>query len=217
MPSGSSRAPSWSRPPSRVDHWAVRSTKLPAATQVGDREDDLWERITAERDRYWTATGQVKADRSALASRVTQAASSVAAVESTLRSLDDDAAAVDRLRDEARVLSEQQKAYKETEVEFVARFEAIRSRRHDIARLEGLYDTALAQQDRMLGVSIVRAELRQRVADSAAAVVEIESQIAGALPTRPEVLARLTTVQQKFDAVKTENSPGRGRPAVCGR
>ena len=178
--------------------------KASGGDTTGDREDDLWERITAERDRYWTATGQVKADRSALANRVTDAASSVAAVESTLRSLDDDAAAVDRLRDEARVLSEQQKAYKEREDELAARFEAIQSRRHDVARLEGLYDTALAQRDRMLGVSIVRAELRQRVADSAAAVVEMESQIAGALPTRQEVLARLTTVQQKFDAVKAE-------------
>ncbi len=178
--------------------------KATGGDTTGDREDDLWERITAERDRYWTATGQVKADRSALANQVTHAASSVATVESTLRSLDDDAVAVDRLRDEARVLSEQQKAYKEREDELVARFEAIQSRRHDIARLEGLYDTALAQRDRMLGVSIVRAELRQRVADSAAAVVEIESQVAGALPTRQEVLARLTTVQQKFDAVKTE-------------
>ena len=86
----------------------------------------------------------------------------------------------------------------------MARFEAIQSRRNDIARLEGLHDTALAQRDRMLGVSIVRAELRQRVADTAAAVVEIESQVAGALPARQEVLARLTTVQQKFDAVKAE-------------
>ena len=42
------------------------------------------------------------------------------------------------------------------------------------------------------------------MADTAAAVDEIESKVAGALPARQEVLARLTTVQQKFDAVKAE-------------
>ena len=103
-----------------------------------------------------------------------------------------------------RSCPEQQKAHEESENELVAQFEAIQSRRNDVARLEGLRDTALAQRDQLLGVSIVRAELKQRVADTAAAVVEIESQVAGALPARQEVLARLTTVQQKFDAVKAE-------------
>ena len=97
MPSGSSRAPNWSRPPSPVDHWARALDKAAGGDATGDREDDLWERITAERDRYWTATGQVKAERTALSNRVAEAASRVAALEAALRSLDDDAAAVDRL------------------------------------------------------------------------------------------------------------------------
>jgi len=178
--------------------------KAAGGDTTGDREDDLWERINAERERYWTATGQVKAERTALASRVTDAAAKVAALETTLRSLDDDAAAVDRLSDEANVLLQQQAAHKESEDRLVARFEAIQSRRSDVTRLEGLRDTALAQRDRVLGVGIARADLRQRVADTAAAVVEIEALVAGALPTRREVLGRLTTVQQKFDAVKAE-------------
>jgi uncharacterized protein YhaN len=178
--------------------------KAAGGDTTGDREDDLWERITAERDRYWTATGQVKADRTALAAQVAEATSRVASLEIALHSLDDDAAAVDRLCDEAKVLQAQQLAHKESEDELVARFEAIQSRRSDITRLQGLRDTALAQRDRLLGVSNARADLKQRVADTAAAVVEIESQVAGALPARQEVLARLTTVQQQFDAVKVE-------------
>jgi uncharacterized protein YhaN len=169
-----------------------------------DREDDLWERIISERERYWTATGQVKTERTALSAQVAEAASRVAVLEATLHSLDDDAAAVDRLCDEAKVLLEQQNAHKQSEDELVARFEAIQSRRSDVARLEGLRGTALAQRDRMLGVSKARADLKQRVANTAAAVVEIESQVAGALPARQEVLARLTMVQQRFDAVKAE-------------
>jgi len=178
--------------------------KAAGGDTTGDREDDLWERITAERERYLTATGQVKADRTALASRITEAAAKVDALEATLRSLDDDAAAVDRLCDEAKVLLERQNAHKESEDELVARFEAIQNRRSDVTRLEGLRDTALARRDRMLGVGIARADLKQRVADTAAAVVEIESQVAGALPARQQVMARLITVQQQFDAVKAE-------------
>ena len=56
----------------------------------------------------------------------------------------------------------------------------------------------------MLGVSKARADLEQRVANTAATVIEIESQIAGALPARQEVVARLAMVQQSFDAVKAE-------------
>jgi AAA ATPase domain len=178
--------------------------KAAGGDTTGDREDDLWERITAERERYWTATGQVKTDRTVLANRVAEAAANVAALETTLRSLDDDAAAVDRLCDEAKVLVERQNAHKESEDELVARFETIQNRRSDVTRLEGLRDTALAQRDRMFGVGLARADLRLRVADTAAAVVEIESQVDGSLPARQEVLGRLTAVQQKFDAVKAE-------------
>jgi len=171
---------------------------------AGDREDDLWERITAERDRYWTATGQVRADRTARANRVLEATSRVAALEAALRSLDDDAAAVDRLGDEAKVLWEKKGAQEESEIALVAQFEAIQSRRNDVARLEGWRDTALAQRDHLLGISNVRAELRQRVVDTAAAVAEIESQVARALPARQEVLTRLHEVQQKFEAAKAD-------------
>ena len=129
--------------------------KAAGGDTTGDREDDLWERITAERERYWTATGQVKADRTALGQPGHRRPHEVAALETALRSLDDDAAAVDRLCDEAKVLLEKQKVHKEREDELAARFEAIQSRRNDVARLEGLRDTALAQRDRMLGVSNV--------------------------------------------------------------
>jgi hypothetical protein len=172
---------------------------------TGDRGDDLWERITAERERYWTATGQVKAERTALARKVADADARVAELETALRSLDDDAATVARLCDEAEVLSEKMTAQEESEIALTAQFEAVQSRRNDVTRLEGLRDTALAQRDRLLGISNVRAELKQRVLDTAAAVVELEAQVAGTLPARREVVTRLQMVQQEFEAVKAES------------
>ena len=135
--------------------------KAAGGDATGDREDDLWERITAERDRYWTATGQVKADRSALSSQVSDAASRVAdagdrapLVGRRCRSSGPPRAMRPRSWRKGRRPSE------ESEDALVAQFEAIQSRRHDVARLEGLHDTALAQRDHLLGVSSVRAELQ---------------------------------------------------------
>ncbi len=176
--------------------------KAAGGEAAGDREDDLWERITAERNRYWTATGQVKGDRTGLSARVSDAASRVAELETRLRSLDDGATAVDRLCDEAKVLAEGKKVQEESERALALQFEAIQSRRHEVTRLEGLHDTALAQRDHLLGLSSVRAELKQRVVGAAAAVVEIESHVARALPAREDVEARLQSVQREFDAVK---------------
>ena len=61
--------------------------------------------------------------------------------------------------DEAKVLAEEKSAQEESESALTAQFEAIQSRRNDVARLEGLRDTALAQRDHLLGLSSVRAEL----------------------------------------------------------
>jgi uncharacterized protein YhaN len=178
--------------------------KAAGGETTSDREDDLWERITAERDRYWTATGQAKVDRAAVGTQVDEANSKVIELETILRSLDDDAAAVDRLCDEAKVLLETQRTHREREDELVALFETIQTRRNDVIRLEGLRDTALAQRDRLLGVSTARTDLLARVADTAATVVEIQSQVASALPISQEVMARLKAVQEKFDAIKAE-------------
>jgi len=171
---------------------------------AGDREDDLWERISAERDRYWTATGQVKAERTALAARVADAATRVATLEAELRSLDDDAASVDRLCDEAKVLRDRKRAYKKSEDELAVQFEAIQSRRSDVTRLEGLRDTALAQRDHVLGLKNVRADLIRRVAGTAAAVAAIESHMATAVPARQEGKAILGALHEQLDAVKEQ-------------
>jgi uncharacterized protein YhaN len=178
--------------------------KAAGGDTTGDREDDLWERISAERERYWTATGQVKGDRATLSTQVSDAALRVVELESRLRSLDDDAAAVDRLRDEAKVLVAKKDAQEENEIALAGQFETIQSRRNDVTRLGGLRDAALATRDHMLGLSNVRADLRRRVADTASAVVELEAEIARALPAREEVVRRLTLAQQELDDVKTE-------------
>jgi hypothetical protein len=59
--------------------------------------ENLWERIQAERDLYWTPGGQSKAHRIALADRVTEARDAVKSIESEIAQMDIDVAEVDRL------------------------------------------------------------------------------------------------------------------------
>jgi hypothetical protein len=169
---------------------------------AGEREDDLWARITTERDRYWTATGQEKTGRAASAARVAEIVSRVAELEATLSGLEDDAEEVDRLIDETKVLANKQKDQEEVEAGLAKQFEAIQSHRNEVTRLAGLRDTAQAHRDRVLEVSKSRTNLVQRAADAAVTVSELESQVVGALPARKQVEDHLRETQQKVEVCK---------------
>ncbi len=140
--------------------------KAAGGEATGDREDDLWERISAERDRYWTATGQVKGDRTALA------AGSPTPRRRSLRWRPHSArwttmpSAVDRLVDEAKVLRKDRRSRRRERTSSSRSSRRSKAAVNDVARLEGLHDTAVAQRDHLLGVSGIRAELRERVAET---------------------------------------------------
>ena len=171
---------------------------------AGDRGDDLWARITAERDRYWTATGQEKSDRAASATRVAETTSRVAELEATLRGLEDDAEEVDRLIEEAKVLANEQEHQEEVEVGLAKQSEAIQSHRNEVTRLAGLRDTAQAHRDRVLEVSKGRTNLVERSADTAGAVRELVLQAEGALPARIQVEDHFREARQKVDVCKRQ-------------
>lgn len=57
---------------------------------TGGESDDLWERVCAERDRYWTPTGQAKGDLVAAAKAVGKCAAEVDALLAVLASVEED-------------------------------------------------------------------------------------------------------------------------------
>jgi len=171
---------------------------------AGDREDDLWVRITTERDRYWTATGQAKADRTAASARVAASASQVAEFEAILLGLEEDAEQVARLMADAAALVNKQKDHDDVLDDLVARFEAIKTRRDKVERLAGLRDTAQAHHGRALEVSKSRTELVKRTTDAADAVAKLKSQVEAALPARTQVEDRRVETQKTFDVCKGE-------------
>ena len=102
---------------------------------TGDREDDLWERITNERDRYFTPTGQERVERTTLRAEVAAAQARVDALTAELGSFDDDAAQVARLRHDAVVLADRLVAQDRIEANLAEKFEAIERRRAELGRL----------------------------------------------------------------------------------
>jgi len=74
-----------------------------------DREDDLWERIVAERARYWTPTGRPSAERERLTARLAEAEDGVRQVEAELRQLEAHVDEMARLEAEAADLAPRQR------------------------------------------------------------------------------------------------------------
>ena len=67
---------------------------------TGEDEDNLWRRICDERDKYWTATGRVRQERSDLRRKVEESQEKVNDLNRRLQGIELDAARVDELRAE---------------------------------------------------------------------------------------------------------------------
>jgi hypothetical protein len=156
-----------------------------------DREDDLWARITAERDRYWTATWHEKGDRSALQADLEAATFLVAQIEDSLSELQVDADEVARLVQSARALIERQRDQTEFEIELSEKFAAIERQRNQVDRLRSVRDTARADRDRAQEIGRSRSDQVERVSAVSAAVRELETISESAVPALEAAEGRL--------------------------
>ena len=163
-------------------------------------EDDLWARITIERERYWTANGQAKVDRKAAAAAVAVGAARVEEIEALLRGLEADAAMVGRLGQEDLVLVEKQVANDDELAGLRVRSDAINAHQNAVNRLTAQRDTAQADHTRVLGVSERRAEQVQRFVDASREVDTIKARIAAAVPARALAEGHQADLQQKVSA-----------------
>lgn len=65
---------------------------------AGEREDSLWDAITAERSKYWTATGNSSTDRRKLAESLESARADLAGLTEQSNQLEDDVEEMSRLK-----------------------------------------------------------------------------------------------------------------------
>jgi hypothetical protein len=173
------------------------------AERSGDREDALWERICAERDRYVTATGQTRGDRIALAHAVDAARERVTAVEAQLASLDADAEEVARLDVDAADLERQLADRAVVETELAERSRLVDQRRGEVARLSAEHAAAAADHERWEAARARRSELVDDARRCADEVAKREAETERARPAQGAARAHLAAVEADAARART--------------
>lgn len=166
--------------------------------QAGDREGALWERVTEERDRYWTATWQVKVDRVNAAAALEAARSRVALIDARLRSLDEATEEVARLADQARGLEAVQLEHLATQGRHAEQLEAVTQRRSEVRQLGSEVDAARAVQSRLEQLWTRRLELVDEVDSRAAVLAKRTAEMLEAQPAKVAAAQRRALVLQQL-------------------
>ena len=162
------------------------------------REDDLWDHICTERERYWTPSGQPKADRRSVERKLADARETVAALTVRLEEIAGDVTEVDRrLADEKRLVDARERSRQE-ENELQERWNLLEQRRRDIESLAATHDAAVERRDRVDGETQRRAEQIQALADKAGELSALESEAGEAAPALAAILAHSTAADAEL-------------------
>lgn len=170
-----------------------------AGHQGSDREDDLWERIVEERNRYWTPTGRPSAERQNLADRVRGADEAVRTIEAELRQLEAQTDEMARLQAEAAELTAQQRELEAQERELVERFEAVVDLQRDLDRQSVALQALAADRDRWHRAAAARHQLAADLQDKAERVAQATALLATAAPEQAAVAERQRRAAARHD------------------
>ena len=165
-------------------------------TQVASSDDALWDRICAERLRYWTGTGRESQERKSLANRVDQAKGKIDDLDAQLRAIEDDAAEACRLAGQEGDLAFQRDEAAEAVSTLSEQWEATESVRNQVERLGDNHTTALAQREVIDGQMQRRRELVDAVRDRSRVLASLEDEIEQNAP------GLALAVQQSEEATK---------------
>lgn len=143
-------------------------------SQAGAREDDLLARIHAERDRYWTAGGKKRADRTDRAAAVAAAAERVAGLEARLAELDAHAERVGVLARRLQELASQQASCVAERAQARDAWAAAEAAQRELERAEQRQRAAAARRAQAADAVARRDEL---VDDLANAVAELDKLV----------------------------------------
>lgn len=170
--------------------------------RVGDRENDLWGRICQERDRYWTPTGQVNAQRNASASRVETAQDEVVKIETSLRELDNATDEVARLDDEKKTLEVCQKEQESIEAGLAERSAAVLRLQGEVNQLAPKCDAATLERDKWIAAGERRQELVNDVAAYKQALHARQAAFEAAEPARAAATGLAATTREQFEQAR---------------
>ena len=164
--------------------------KAAGGDRSGGREDDLWERICAERSQYWTATGRVSAARQASADEVEKAESTLREFGARLEAIEADVAEVERLvTDEVRLVATLDDCERR-ESELREQWDSTERLRERVESLDSDHRAAVAERDRVEGDHRRREDLRKEQAERTDELANLEAAVEQAAPVLAAVVRR---------------------------
>lgn len=168
------------------------------ADLTGADQDDLWDRIVAERDHYWTPTGRPSAERTRLAERVDAAGAEVEDIQAAIRAVEARTDDFARLESDAVELTASQVHLTEAESEAAVRVKALDGLRREVAQVEADARTATSDHDRWAQLHATRTRLVDAVEQKKEALVGSEAALAESAPAQADAertLAQLTAAR----------------------
>ena len=178
---------------------------------VTDREETLWTRISEEYDKYWTATGQVRSDRSASEQMVQEARDKVAELEGQLQEIESDAAQMSRLIDESTRLSEAAKEFEKSERELGQRWNAVDRLSVEVDRLDAIHGESEAQLDGASSKWQRRQDLIAALQASTKALSALEAEAEDAVPGLATATRRSEDAAAALKEAEVAMANARGR------
>lgn len=164
------------------------------ADAADPEQDDLWDKIVAERDRYWTATGRPSVERTRLAERVESAAAEVEAIQAEIRAVEARTDEFARLEAEAVELAGRQAELAANEADAVERLSALDGLRREVDQAEAHARAASSDHERWRQLAATRTGLVEAVAQRCQVLAASEALLAESVPTRVEAERNLAIV-----------------------
>ena len=141
-----------------------------------DREETLWTRISDEYDKYWTATGQVRRDRSESKKSVQKARDNVTELESQIREIESDTDQMSRLVGDSSRLTGAVKEFEKSERELEQRWSEVDRLRDEVERLDAIHAASEAQRDSAASNWKHRQDLIDALATATEALTALETE-----------------------------------------
>ena len=166
----------------------------------GDQKDDLWNRICAEREKYWTDAGQPRKVRKEARSSLAEARATVEELATKLELVADDVDEVERRLEGRERLNELKAAAERDEQALEGRCRDLERLQDNVARLNAEHQTAVEKRDRSDADMTRRDELIRDVADAKQNEEDLKADGERSAPVLAAAIARAAAADKELVA-----------------
>ena len=184
---------------------------------VADREDTLWIRIGEEYDKYWTAKGQAKSERTSSERKLKEAQEKVDLLKKQLEDIESDVAQMSRLSDDAIRLSATHDECEKVEHDLTERWNSMENLRSEVERLDAVHRAAEAERQHAASEHQRRQELIDTLESSTKNVAALEARakqmapaLSSAIRRSEEATAALEAAGVALSSAKDKHSRATG-------